>query len=217
MKIRKLRAMAGRAGGILAVSLLTSTLAIAQSSREPRRDVLVLTSTNDPAGNQVLVFQLQSGDAPELALVQTLATGGKGGASGDAGILQFKKDWGAVANYGTNSVTQLIRDDDAIFASKTIGFAPGCTSPDSVALTRRNLFVVGANCAESYAWPSGAPAGSVVHLSDPSAAQIVIGKTWGAVTLKSGSLAQLGLRDGALSRALRGEAVFGSWCRPAAR
>ncbi len=26
-----------------------------------------------------------------------------------------------------------------------------------------------------------------------------------------------GLRDGALSRALRGEAVFGSWCRPAAR
>jgi hypothetical protein len=75
----------------------------------------------------------------------------------------------------------------------TISLANGCTKSDSVALTADQLFVVGANCAESHAWPSGYPDGVVVKLSDPSSAQIAAGKTWAAVTMTSGSFLQLPL------------------------
>jgi len=78
-------------------------------------------------------------------------------------------------------------------------------SPDSVALTAEQLFVVGTNCAESHQWPSGMVEGGVVSLTDPSAAQIAVGKSWAAVTLKgtsSGSVLQLPLTFyGALSGA----------------
>ena len=135
-------------------------------------------------------------------MVDMLPTGGNGGASGNAGILQFKDDLGAVANYGSNSVTQLVRYDDFIAIGQTIKLAPSCVKPDSVALTEEHLFVVGTNCAESHAWPSGMVDGAVVSLADPSAAQIAVGKTWAAVTLTSGSVLQLPLTPhGALSGA----------------
>ena len=138
---------------------------------------------------------------PSLTLTETLHTGGKGGASTNAGILQFRDDLGAVANYGSNTVSQLVRYDNSIAIGKTIHLAPDCAKPDSVALTREHLFVVGANCAESHAWPSGSVDGPVVSLSDPSAAQIAVGRNWAAVTMSSGSLLQLPLTqdDGVLS------------------
>jgi hypothetical protein len=190
------RSIASRAG-LTAAALLATGLAVAG---EPDRSVLVLTSTNDPGTNQVLVYQLATGDAPALSLVQTLPTGGHGGASGNAGILQMKDDFGAVANFGSSSVSELVRQRDYIEVRGQIRLASGCAKPDSVALTDEQLFVVGANCLESHAWPSGVPTGSVVHLSDTSAAQVAVGKTWGAVTFTSGTVDQVGLtRWGALS------------------
>ena len=56
------------------------------------RSVLVITSTNDPSSNAVVVFKLDTGGTPSLSLAETLATGGKGGASTNAGILQFNDD-----------------------------------------------------------------------------------------------------------------------------
>jgi hypothetical protein len=167
--------------------------------------VYVLTSTNNASANYVVVFKLNTAGTPSLSLVDMLATGGKGGASTNAGILQFKDDLGAVANYGSNSVTQLVRDDDIITVGRTINLAPGCVNPDSVALTKEHLFVVGTTCVESHAWPSGALDGTVVSLTDSTAAQIAVGKSWAAVTLADpltppGSVLQLGLtQDGALS------------------
>jgi hypothetical protein len=185
--------------GLLAATLLVATAAVAG---ERERSVLVLTSTNDPGSNAVVVFKLDSAGTPSLGYLDTVPTGGKGGASGNAGILQFKHDRGAVANFGSNSVTELVREDESIAVGGTIKQAPGCVQPDSVALTKDHLFIVGANCAESHAWPSGNPDGAVVHLSDPSAAQIAVGEHWSAVTLKSGSVLQLLLtREGALSGA----------------
>lgn len=133
-----------------------------------------------------------------------MPTGGNGGASGNAGILQFRDNLGAVANYGSNSVSQLVRDDNFIRVGRTINLAPGCMNPDSVALTEgqfagligKHLFVVGTNCAESHAWPSGHVDGGVVGLADTSAAQIAVGSHWAAVTLKSGSVLQLPLTGG---------------------
>jgi hypothetical protein len=208
MQLRNMtRSVAGRAGSAVVASLLAASLAVAG---ERDRGILVLTSTNDPGTNQVLVYQLQTGGSPALSLVQTLPTGGHGGASGDAGILQMADDLGAVANYGSNSVSELVRDGDFVQIGGQIGLAPGCMKPDSVALTREQLYVAGANCVESHAWPSGIPDGAVVHLADASAAQVVAGKTWGAVTFTSGSVEQVGLTNwGALSGSVNPVALPG--------
>jgi hypothetical protein len=179
-----------RAGCTLAAIFLVTALAVAG---QHDRSVFVLTSTNNASANNVVVFKLDTSGMPSLSLVDTLPTGGKGGASTNAGILQFKDDLGAVANYGSNSVSQLVRYDDFFTIGGTINLAPGCVKPDSVALTKEHLFVVGTNCAESHAWPSGSVDGTVVSLSDPSAAQIAVGKSWAAVTLTSGSVLQLPL------------------------
>ena len=183
-------------------SLLVATVlaAAAASAGERQGSVLVLTSTNDPGSNAVVVFKLDTGGTPALSHLDTLVTGGKGGASTNAGIVQFRQGRGVVANFGSNTVTALRRDDDFIRIGQTIPQAPGCVKPDSVALTKDHLFVVGANCAESHGWPSGALDGAIAHLSDPSAAQIAVGSSWSAVTLASGAVLQLPLtREGALS------------------
>jgi hypothetical protein len=183
-----------------AALLGTVLLASAAVAGEPGREVLVLTSTNDPGANQLVVFSLDTFGTPSLSLVDELPTRGNGGASGNAGILQFRGDLGAVANFGSNSVSQIVRDHNLISIGGTIGLAPTCKKPDSVALHADHLFVVGANCAESHAWPSGNLDGTVIALSDPSAAQIAVGKDWAAVTMTSGSLLQLPLKsDGALN------------------
>jgi hypothetical protein len=181
-----------RVGVTLAAVFLSASLAFAGHQE---RSVFVLTSTNNASGNAVVVFELDTEGTPSLTLAGTLPTGGKGGASTNAGILQFKDDLGAIANYGSNSVSQLVRYDDFIEIGRTINLAPDCVKPDSVALTKEHLLVVGTNCAESRAWPSGNVDGTVVSLSDPSAAQIAVGKDWAAVTLTSGSVLQLPLTE----------------------
>jgi hypothetical protein len=186
---------ARHAAGVLAATLLAAGAAIAG---EPVRGVFVVTSTNDPTANAIAVFKLDTVGTPSLAIVDMLPTQGKGGAGGNAGILQIKDDLGAVGNYGSNSVSRIVRRDDFIGIEGTIGLASDCVKPDSVALTPDHLFVVGANCAESHAWPSGSVDGTVA-LTDPSAAQIAVGRDWAAVTMTSGSLLQLPLtRNGAL-------------------
>ncbi len=179
-----------RSGMMLTAIGLTSALTAAA---QQERSILVLTSTNNASGNAAVVFRLDTAGTPSLSLQAKLPTGGKGGASGNAGILQFQNDLGAVANYGSNTVSQLVRYNNSIAIGKTIGLASDCVKPDSVALTKEHLYVVGANCAESHSWPWGYLDGPVVDLSDPSAAQIAVGKSWAAVTMTSGSVLQLPL------------------------
>src|SRR5581483_8819928 len=172
-----------RAGTTLAGICLTATL---MQAHDRGRELLILTSTNNTA-NDVVVFGLNTAATPSLSLVTMLPTGGAGGASGNAGAVQFRDGFGAVANYGSNNVTQLVRDDNFIHVAGTIKLAPGCTGTLSVGLSAKDLFVAGANCAESHKWPSGNHESSVVALPDNSAAQIAVGQSWAAVTLKSGN------------------------------
>lgn len=174
---------------LLAATLTVTMTAAGQTGPTP----LVVTSTNDPSNNSVVVFKFDNGATPSLQLAQTLATGGKGGAGANAGILQFNGEFGAVANYGSNTVTQLVRNGDSVAIGTTIQLAPDCVKPDSVALTNQHLYVVGTTCAEAYTWPSGHQEGAIVSLTDPSSAQIAIGNTWAAVTQTSGSVLQLPL------------------------
>ncbi len=192
----------GKSRLLYAASMLAGTMfaAAVTHADERDRDVFILTSTNDPGGNEVVVFRLETPGAGSLSLVDMLPTQGKGGAGGNAGILQFRDDRGAVGNFGSNSVSEIVRHRDFIGIGATIGLAPDCAKPDSIALTSDHLFVVGANCAESHAWPSGSVDGTVVALTDASAAQIAVGKTWAAVTMTSGTVLQLPLgNDGALN------------------
>jgi hypothetical protein len=168
------------------------------------RSLFVVTSSNSTS-NEVVIFQLNTGATPSLSLVNMLPTGANGGASGNGGSVQFGEEFGAVANYGSNSVTQLVRQGDSISIGQTIQLAPGCTKPVSVALRHNRLFVAGANCAESHAWPSGKVDGPMVALPDASAGQIAVGQSWAAVTLKSGSVLQLPLTlNGSLNGASAG-------------
>ena len=192
MNFQRLPLSRSRSSVMLAGLLVTGALAAqAQFGRTP----LVVTSTNDASENSVVVFKLQTGDSPSLSLSQNFHTGGKGGAAagGEAGIVQFRGELGAVANFGSNTVSQLARLGDSVVVARNIPLASDCVKPDSVALTDSHLFVVGANCAETHAWPAGFVDGPVASLSDPSAAQIAAGETWAAVTMTSGSLLQLPL------------------------
>jgi hypothetical protein len=190
MKLQRLLALRRPSLGLAAFACI----ALAASAQPGDRVPLVITSTNDATNNSVVVFRLGAGQTPLLSWVETLRTGGRGGAAGNAGMVQFRDDWGAVANYGSNTVTRLVRYRDSIALGGTIRLAADCVKPDSVALTSNHLFVVGATCAESHTWPWGSLDGSVVSLSDTSAAQIATGRTWAAVTMASGSLLQLPLK-----------------------
>lgn len=192
MTLRPTLSRIRRAGGLLAATLLASTLAAADPAGRPS---LVLTSSNDAGSNSVLVFEIQGGATPAVSLVQSLPTGGSGGAGGNGGILQFGAEGGAVANFGSSSVTRLSRSGDLISIAGTIALAPGCQHPASVALAHDHLYVVGSNCAEGHHWPEGS-ADSTVALPDTSAGQIAAGRSWAAVTLKSGSVLQLPLAPG---------------------
>jgi hypothetical protein len=185
-----------RAGALLALAVGS---AFSASAAERPKEVLVLTSSNSKTGNAVVVFDLTTMGSPALSLVSNLPTEGLGGAGG-GGAVQFHGDRGVVVNYGSNTVTQLVRKDDYINIARTIKLAPGCTNPVSAALKDDQLFVVGANCIEGHAWPSGVVDAPVVHTPDPSGAQIAVGRTWAAVTFNSGSVLQLPLtKQGALA------------------
>jgi len=181
-----------RTGGMLVMLFLSVVSATAMTHEH---STFVITSTNNASGNAVLVFELEDAGTPSLSFVKTLPTGGMGGAAGNAGAVQFSDGFGAVVNYGSNSVTELQRDGNSIGVVGTFGLAPKCVNPVSVALTDAHAFVVGANCAESHAWPSGILDGSVVAIPDTSAGQIVTGMSWSAVTLKSGSVLRLLLSE----------------------
>jgi hypothetical protein len=181
-----------RVSGMLAVIFL---MAAAAAAMDRARDTFVLTSTNNASGNELVVFELKDGGTPSLSFVKTLPTGGKGGASGNAGAVQFGHDFGAVVNYASNNVSQIMRDGNFVGIVRTIALAPSCVNPVSVALADAHAFVVGANCAESHAWPSGYVDGTVVAIPDTTAGQIVTGWSWAAVTLKSGSVLQLPLGE----------------------
>src|ERR1700678_1259767 len=107
---KPLRAWLG-ASSVMAVTLFTSAAAVAD---EHDRGVLVLTSTNGSSTNSVDVFRLDTTSTPSLSLQATLPTGGVGGApaGGNAGMLKFKDDVGAVANFGSNTVSRLERNGD---------------------------------------------------------------------------------------------------------
>jgi hypothetical protein len=79
--------------GLLIVPLLAAISANA-AEQDRHKESFVVTSTNDANTNQVIVFRLDTAGTTSLKLVNTLSTGGKGGAGGNAGAVQFRNSFG---------------------------------------------------------------------------------------------------------------------------
>jgi hypothetical protein len=104
---------------------------------------LAVTMTNDPAANEIKVYDAESG-----ALLQTLSTQGKGGAGGNArGIKSFDGTLLAAVNNGSNTVALFRREGDAL---KFAGTVATSSAPVSVDFGNGHMYVAGATTIDSF-------------------------------------------------------------------
>jgi hypothetical protein len=168
----------------LAALALASFTAAAQPGRAP----LFLTATN--------------GTTNYLAIINTkthqttyVATGGAGGASGNAGGVAVEGSLAAVVNYGSKNVTIFQRTGESLQPMQMIKTT---AAPVSVAFGRGHLVVLETMYAESFAVFGNSvsnTADGVVALAkgDGSAAQIVTFDGGAIYSEKSGSVSELAL------------------------
>jgi hypothetical protein len=104
---------------------------------------LTLTMTNDPSKNSIQVY-----DTSTHALLQTIATNGKGGVSNNAfGIKQYNNLFFAAANNGSNSVTVFQRYGNNIVLWKVVTTT---SAPVSIDFGHGHMYVAGATTVDSY-------------------------------------------------------------------
>ena len=166
---------------------------------------LAVVMTNAPAANQILVYDTQT-----QALLQTLATGGRGGVAGNArGVKQLNGDLVAVVNYGSNSVSLFRREGNGLRLERTVATS---SAPVSIDFGNHHMYVAGATTVDSFAisnndvWQDGtAPLQLVGGATPPagSTAQVgVLNKNTLLVTLKTdpipGSVDVVALQNGAV-------------------
>jgi hypothetical protein len=151
------------------IAALAATLAVAgaQTLVLAPSNTAVVTASNT-AKNQLLVYNTSG------ALVQTVSTQGKGGASGNAGGIAAKDNIVAAVNFGSQNVS--------IFERGAYGFqmtqlVPALSSPLSVAFGADHLYILGAIKVESHVmvgpYVDSSPDGAaeLVH-ADGSSAQV---------------------------------------------
>jgi len=150
---------------------------------------LVVTMTNDPAANEIRVY-----DGNSHVLLQRLSTHGKGGAAGNArGIKQSDGTLVAVVNNGSSTVAIFQRIGDTLKFDKLISTT---SPPVSVDFGNEHLYVAGTTTVDSFVvheksveWLDGT---SVLALADGGTpadggtAQVgVVGEKQLLVTLKT--------------------------------
>lgn len=107
------------------------------------RRTLVVTMTNDPASNELRVY-----DAESHELLQTLATRGKGGVGGNArGIKVYEGRLLAVVNNGSGNVALFRRDEDVLRFDRVVQTT---SAPVSVDFGNDHLYVAGATTVDSF-------------------------------------------------------------------
>jgi hypothetical protein len=157
-------------------------------------DALIVTASN-VANNQLLVYN------PAGTLLQTLATQGQGGVSGNAGGIEVAGSLVAVVNYGSNNVTLFERIGGGLHLAQVV---PTVTKPVSVAFGVGHLYVLGATEVESH-WMLGsfaspsADGSTKLLVGDGSAAQVVVAQGQLVITEKSNVIETVNLSsDGAI-------------------
>jgi hypothetical protein len=174
----------------LTALLLCATATLHAQSHQ----ALVVTATNT-AENQLLVYSANG------ALLQTLSTEGKGGASGNAGGVEAKNGLIAAVNFGSQSVSLFERREGGLQLTQVIQTV---TSPLSVAFGEDHLYILGTKTIEShqmYGHEVGRHADGVQTLlkADGSAAQVGVLPGQLIITEKSNVIETVDLFDGAVT------------------
>jgi hypothetical protein len=176
---------------VLALSMGTMSSAFAQNLSHK---TVVVTASNTTA-NQLLVYDTSD------KLIQTVATGGQGGASGNAGGIASWNDMLAVVNFGSQNVSVFERSATGFHLKQLI---PAGSNPLSVAFGHGHLYVLGATHVESHAISeSGVDSNSdgsvLLVLADGSAAQVGVIETQLIISEKNNVIESVNLNaDGAV-------------------
>jgi hypothetical protein len=174
----------------LAILLLGATATLQAQNPKP----LVVTATN-AAANQLLVYSANG------ALLQTLSTEGKGGASGNAGGIEAKSGMVATVNFGSQSVSIFEREGDGLQLAQVVSTVTG---PLSVAFGADHLYILGTTTIESHAIyghevSNSADGVATLLKADGSAAQVGILPGQLIISEKSNVIETVELSDGAVS------------------
>ena len=165
------------------VALFSAAVLIAGSTAKAHADgpqkTLVITMTNDPAANPIIVV-----DAATHTRLQTLSTNGKGGVGGNArGVKQYRGQLFAAVNNGSGTVVVFRRAGDRlVFAQTVVTTSP----PVSVDFANGHMYVSGATTVDSFILN-----GNNVGALDGTAGLILAG---GGIP-PNGSTAQVGAAD----------------------
>jgi hypothetical protein len=179
--------------GIL-ISLLGAATAVLGDTDQ---SALVVTASN-ATQNQLLVYN-SSGK-----LIQTIATQGKGGVSGNSGGIEAEGSLVAVVNFGSQSVSLFDREFNGFSLRQVV---PTASSPVSVAFGANHLYILGTTKVESHpmfgSFVSSNPDGvAALLLADGSAAQVGVLPNQLIVSEKSNAIETVSLRaDGAVTGA----------------
>jgi len=171
----------------IALSLAAGTLLSASP--------LIITASNNSANNQLLVYNASG------TLLQSVPTGGQGGATGNAGGIQVKGGLVAVVNFGSQSVSIFELSGGQFVMKQSI---PTLSSPVGVAFGGDHLYVLGTTRVESHAIvgsyvtpsPDGAAA---LLLADGSAAQVGVLPQELIIAEKNNVIETVGLTRGAVT------------------
>jgi hypothetical protein len=127
----------------LSCALFVATAVTVASAADHHGRNLAVVMTNDPAANQVEVYDAQTG-----VLLQRVPTRGRGGASGNArGVRQLDGDLVAAVNFGSSSVTLFRRVADRL---QYDGQVQTTSPPVSVDFGNGHMYVAGVSTVDSF-------------------------------------------------------------------
>ena len=176
-------------------SLLPLLMGAVAAHAQANLDPIVVTASNADT-NQLLVYSTSG------SLLQTIATGGKGGVGGNAGGVAARGYLIAVVNFGSKSVSAFLREPNGVHKTQVI---PTVSQPVSVAFGHGHLYVLGTLQVESHAVfgteISPSPDGVVtLFKADGSAGQVGVLPGQVVITEKSNVVETVDLlSDGAVS------------------
>lgn len=181
---------------ITALAILAATTSLARAQNWDHQ-TFVVTASNATA-NHLLVYNTAD------KLVQSVATGGQGGVSGNSGGIAVSHNRIAVVNFGSSSVSIFESSEEGFRLKQTIATA---SSPVSVAFGHRHLYILGTTKVEShrvydYAVDANADGIASLVLADGSAAQVGVIETQLIVSEKNNVIESVNLQwDGAVTGA----------------
>lgn len=172
--------------------LSTSVLFVGLATAIQAHEKTVVVTASNASQNQLLVYNTSG------KLIQTVATQGQGGVSGNSGGIAAKGGLVAVVNFGSQSVSILEFRNNAFEPKRLL---PTASSPVSVAFGADHLYILGTTTIESHAMDQedvSSNADGVVTLlkADGSAAQVGVVKNQLIIAEKSNTIETVNLLPG---------------------